>query len=171
MHPSPSGRRCREATDEGIRATNMKKTETEWMQQALLLAQAAEKSGEVPVGAVIVSQNEMIGHGWNQPISSHDPTAHAEIIALREAAQHRNNYRLVDTTLYVTLEPCAMCLGAMLHARVEHLVFGAFDLKAGAVISTFSLLDRPVSHKIRWKGGVLEEECSKILKDFFKSKR
>ena len=143
-----------------------------FIQHALTLAQKAESQGEVPVGAVMVKDNKIIAEGWNQPIQSHDPTAHAEMIALRNAAKQVNNYRLNKTTLYVTLEPCVMCLGAIVHARVERLVFGAFDLKAGAVKSVFQLLDDSrFNHAVAWTGGVLADECGAILKAFFKARR
>lgn len=144
----------------------------QFIQHALMLAQKAETEGEVPVGAVIVFDNKIIAQGWNQPIQSHDPSAHAEIIALRNAAKNIGNYRLKNTTLYVTLEPCAMCVGAMIHARVDRLVFGATDPKAGAVKSTFQLLDdQRHNHVIQWKGGVLADECGQVLKAFFKRRR
>lgn len=142
------------------------------MARALELAQLAEQQEEVPVGAVLVYQGEAIGEGWNQPIASKDPTSHAEINALRQASQNTQNYRLVDTTLYVTLEPCAMCLGAMLQARVKRLVFGAYDPRAGAVKSVFNLLEeRRVNHCIDWQGGILEDECAEVLKAFFRARR
>lgn len=134
-----------------------------WMTHALSLAVRAENEGEVPIGAVLVSENKLLAEGWNQPICTHDPTAHAEIVVLRKASQVIQNYRLVGTTLYVTLEPCVMCLGAMIHARVKRLVFGAFDSRAGAVGS--------VKHRLEWQGGILQEECSTLLKTFFKKKR
>ncbi|MGH8399460.1 MAG: tRNA adenosine(34) deaminase TadA, partial [Gammaproteobacteria bacterium] len=118
----------------------MSEIDTVWMHEALTLAHKAEAEGEVPVGAVIVQGDEIIGRGWNHPIAAHDPTAHAEIVALREAAQKLENYRLTDTTLYVTLEPCAMCAGAMVHARVGRLVFGASDPRAGAAGTVFNLV-------------------------------
>jgi tRNA(adenine34) deaminase len=137
-----------------------------------MLAQKAESEGEVPVGALMVCDNTIIGEGWNQPIQLHDPSAHAEMNALRMAAKKIGNYRLKNTTLYVTLEPCAMCVGAMIHARIERLVFGAFDPKAGAVKSVFQLLDDlRHNHAIRWEGGIYAAECSDLLKTFFKNKR
>lgn len=139
-----------------------------WMQQALELALHAKSCNEVPVGAVIVYENQIVGCGWNQPIVSSDPTAHAEIVALREAGKYFNNYRLLNTTLYVTLEPCFMCVGAMLHARIKRLVFGAFDTKTGAVKSGFNFLDnQQLNHKIIYEGGVLAKECAALLTDFF----
>ncbi len=142
-----------------------------FMQRALELSRQAEQEGEVPVGAVLVRNNQIIGEGYNQPICRHDPTAHAEIMALRQAAQTCQNYRLTDTTLYVTLEPCAMCLGALQHARIAHLVYGASDPKTGAVESIHHLLDEPLNHRISWEKGVLAEESSQILKAFFKQRR
>ncbi len=146
--------------------------DNQFIQQALLLAKKAESEGEVPVGCVIVRDEKIIAEGWNQPIQLHDPSAHAEMIALRNAAKNIGNYRLKNTTLYVTLEPCAMCVGAMIHARIERLVFGAFDPKAGAVKSVFQLLDDPRhNHAVQWQGGVLADNCSAILKAFFQKRR
>jgi tRNA(adenine34) deaminase len=143
-----------------------------WMRMALELAHRAQDHNEVPVGAVIVQEGKLVGQGWNRPISSHDPTAHAEIIALRDAGRALQNYRLCNTTLYVTLEPCAMCLGAMVHARIDRLVFGAFDLKSGAVTSAFALLEQAhFNHQFTWQGGVLAEECGLLLSAFFKNRR
>src|SRR3990167_2211042 len=148
------------------------KNDEYYMQQALLLAKQAEKEGEVPVGAVIVCDDEIIASGWNQPIQLHDPSAHAEMMALRLAAKKIENYRLKNTTLYVTLEPCSMCVGAMIHARIERLVFGAYDPKTGAVKSVFQLLNDPRhNHIIFWEGGVCVDECAAILKNFFKQRR
>jgi len=143
------------------------------MQQALILAQKAKAQQEVPVGAVLVLENKIIGEGWNQPISRHDPTAHAEILALRNASHALQNYRLVDATLYVTLEPCTMCVGALIHARIKRVVFGALDPKAGAIASQLYLLDQwqKFNHRVEWEGGCLAEECSNFLKNFFKQKR
>lgn len=147
-------------------------SDEQFMQHALMLAKKAALENEVPVGAVIVKDGVIIAEGWNQPIQSNDPTSHAEILCLRRAAEKLNNYRLNNTTLYVTLEPCVMCVGAMIHARIERLIFGAFDLKAGAVNSVFQLLDDPhLNHAVKWTGGVLSLECSTILKTFFKSRR
>jgi tRNA(adenine34) deaminase len=143
-----------------------------WMQEALKLAQKAEAEGEVPVGAVIVCEGEVIGQGWNHPIAAHDPTAHAEIVALRAASQTLENYRLTDTTLYVTLEPCAMCAGAMVHARVGRLVFGASDPRAGAAGTVFNLVQAgALNHQLEVMGGVLANECGAILKRFFAQRR
>lgn len=143
-----------------------------WMRYALSLAKKAEQANEVPVGAVIVRNNELISEGWNQPIFSHDPSAHAEMIAIRKAGELSQNYRLTDCTLYVTLEPCSMCVGAMIHARIGRLVFGALDSKTGAVQSVFRLIDDPRhNHFIQWEGGVLADECGAILKAFFQARR
>ncbi len=142
------------------------------MRYAIRLAQRAEQQGEVPVGAIVVKGGRCIAEGWNIPITSHDPTAHAEVIALRGAGIHVENYRLNDATLYVTLEPCVMCMGAMSHARIKRLVFGAYDPKRGAVCNALSLTDASfLNHRISWDGGVLETECSEMLRDFFKARR
>lgn len=147
-------------------------TDEGWMQQAIELAQKAEAEDEVPVGALIIKDNQLIAEGWNQPIQSSDPSAHAEMMALRNAGQALNNYRLIDTTLYVTLEPCSMCVGAMIHARVKRLVFGAYDLKTGAAGSAINLIHDPIhNHKIGVLGGVLETENKELLQAFFKRKR
>ena len=143
-----------------------------WLSYALQLAHYAEQNNEVPVGAVLVKDDEVIAEGWNQPISANDPTAHAEIIALRNGAHQLDNYRLINTTLYVTLEPCAMCIGAMVQARIKRLVFGAYDARAGAVTSVFQLLDEQrLNHRIAWQGGMLAAECAAILKAFFQQRR
>lgn len=143
-----------------------------WMRHALGLAQRAAEAGEVPVGAVIVQDGQVLGEGWNRPIATHDPSAHAEMIALRAAAASVGNYRLPGTTLYVTLEPCAMCAGAIIHARVARLVFGAPDPKAGAVHSVYDLIAQPrLNHRVDWQGGVLETECGEILRAFFRARR
>ena len=143
-----------------------------WMAKALDLAGRAEAAGEVPVGAVIVKDGELIAEGWNHPISSHDTTAHAEIIALRNAGEKLGNYRLLDTELFVTLEPCPMCVGAMLHARVKRVVFSASDPKTGALGGAFNLLEASShNHVFEVESGVLEDEASALLKAFFKSRR
>ncbi len=142
------------------------------MRRALDLARHAQQAGEVPVGALIVLDGEIIGEAWNQPIVSHDPTAHAEIMALRAAAVRVQNYRLPGATLYVTLEPCAMCAGAMVHARIARVVYGAADPKTGAAGSVFNLLETTeLNHRAQVTRGVLAEECGKMLRDFFQSKR
>jgi len=135
-----------------------------WMQRAMGLAHAAAQQDEVPVGAVLVLDEKIIGEGWNCPITTCDPTAHAEIIALREGAQALQNYRLVNSTLYVTLEPCTMCVGALVHARVKRVVFGAYDPKVGALTSTFN-------HHVHYEGGLMAEECGDLLSAFFRQKR
>ncbi len=143
-----------------------------WMQHAIKLARHAESINEVPVGAVIVKNNKIIAEGWNQPITGNDPTAHAEIIALRAAAQSIDNYRIVDTTLYITLEPCAMCAGALIHARVSRVVFGASDPRTGAAGSVFDILNTTkLNHVIEITKGILEKDCAQLLKQFFKNKR
>jgi tRNA(adenine34) deaminase len=143
-----------------------------FMRRALDLARHAEQAGEVPVGALVVLNDEVIGEGWNQPIVSHDPTAHAEIVALRAAATRMKNYRLTDTTLYVTLEPCAMCAGAIVQARVARVVYGAADPKAGAAGSVFNLLDSSaLNHRAQITRGVLAEECGTMLRKFFEARR
>jgi len=143
-----------------------------YMQHALALATRAESEGEVPVGALVVLNGEIIGEGWNRPIVSHDPTAHAEIIALRAAAAKLGNYRLTGATLYVTLEPCPMCAGAIVHARVARVVYGAPDPLAGSAGTIFNLLNAAtLNHQANVQGGVLAEECSQRLKTFFQSRR
>ena len=142
------------------------------MREALALAQQAEAAGEVPVGAVVVKDGEIIGRGYNAPISSHDPSAHAEIAALRDAARHAGNYRLTGCELYVTLEPCVMCVGAMFHARIARVIYGARDPKTGAAGSVFNLFtETRLNHHARIEGGVLAEECGKVLSDFFAKRR
>lgn len=141
------------------------------MQQALEMACYAEQQGEVPIGAVLAKNDQIIAKGWNCPISSNDPTGHAEITAIRQAAQKINNYRLIDTTLYVTLEPCAMCVGAMVHARIKRCVFGAFDPKSGAFGSAFSLPMSKFNHQIAVEGGLMAEECGQLLRNFFMARR
>lgn len=147
-------------------------TDSIWMHQALSLAKTAADNGEVPVGAVLVLDEKIIGQGWNQPIKNSDPTAHAEIIALREGAKALENYRLINSTLYVTLEPCAMCVGAIVHARVQRVVFGAYDLKSGAVSSVLQLHEaKAFNHRVQYEGGILSQECGKLLSKFFKERR
>ncbi len=142
------------------------------MQLAIREAAIAAGAGEVPVGAVVVRNAELIGQGYNQPVAKSDPTAHAEIVALRAAALREKNYRLNGVHLYVTLEPCAMCIGAMLHARVERLVFGAYDSKAGAAGSVLDLANnRLLNHQMEVNGGLMQEECAAILEKFFESRR
>lgn len=143
------------------------------MQRALALADRAAAEGEVPVGALVVRDGEVLGEGWNRPIASHDPSAHAEIQALRAAARRTENYRLPGADLYVTLEPCPMCAGAIVHARIRHLIFGATDPKGGACGSVFDLLpsDHRFNHHTRCIGGVLAEDCSERLRQFFRARR
>lgn len=143
-----------------------------FMRLALELGQQAARSGEVPIGAVLVREGEVIGQGFNAPISRHDPTAHAEIQALREAAERIGNYRLPGATLYVTLEPCVMCVGALVHARVSRLVFGAREPKAGAVVSQAQLLDsHPFNWRIETEEGLLAEDCRELMSSFFAQRR
>ena len=147
-------------------------TDIEFMQLALVQATEAAQAGEVPVGSVIVQAGKVIATGRNSPIAGHDPTAHAEIIALRAAAKSLGNYRLPDCTLYVTLEPCAMCSGAMLHARLKRVVFGASDAKTGAAGSVINLFDQAqLNHQTALQGGVLADECAALLKSFFSQRR
>jgi tRNA(adenine34) deaminase len=142
------------------------------MARALELAREAERAGEVPVGAVIVRSGAIIAEGWNRPISTHDPSAHAEMIAMRAAADILENYRLLDTTLYVTLEPCAMCAGAMVHARVKRLVYAATDPRAGAAGSVFNIVQHSaLNHRLQVEGGVMAEECGAVLRGFFVARR
>jgi tRNA(adenine34) deaminase len=143
-----------------------------WMRQALVWAKEASLNGEIPVGAVLVDRDGLLAAAGNSSISRHDPTAHAEIIVLRRAAEQRQNYRLPGTTLLVTLEPCIMCMGAVIHARVERLVYGAADPKTGAAASVYSIgNDGCLNHKITIRGGVLADESSALLKTFFKARR
>jgi tRNA(adenine34) deaminase len=143
-----------------------------WMRAALALAARAEAEGEVPVGAVVVRDGTLIGEGWNRPIASRDPTAHAEILALRAAAAQVGDYRLGGATIYVTLEPCPMCAAAMAHARVERLVFGAFDPRQGAAGSVFNLVAAvAMNHRVDAYGGVLSDECGALLRRFFGGRR
>ena len=161
-------------------------TDADYMRQAIELARQAEQCGEVPVGAVVVKDGTIIGRGFNAPISRHDPSAHAEMQALRDAAQHLGNYRLVGCELFVTLEPCVMCIGAMFHARIARVVYGARDPKtgaAGSVLNLFSDFPHPnpppegegtvvrLNHHARIEGGVLAEECGRVLSDFFAARR
>ena len=147
-------------------------TDIEFMRLALAQATEAAQAGEVPVGSVIVQAGKVIATGRNSPIAGHDPTAHAEIIALRAAAKSLGNYRLPDCTLYVTLEPCAMCSGAMLHARLKRVVFGASDAKTGASGSVINLFDQSqLNHQTALQGGVLADECAALLKSFFSQRR
>lgn len=147
-------------------------TDNDFMQIALDLAQQAAAAGEVPVGAIVVKDGEIIGRGSNAPITTHDPTAHAEIRAMRDAAQYLGNYRLVGCTLYVTLEPCAMCTGAIQHARIAKLIYGASDPKTGACGSVVNLMAEPkLNHHTEISGGVLAVECGTLLSSFFSARR
>ena len=151
---------------------NAPPTDTDFMKHALQLAQRALDAGEVPVGAVVVSGDDIIGEGWNRPISTHDPSAHAEIVVMRRAGQILGNHRLIGTTLYVTLEPCAMCAMAMVHARVARVVYAASDPKTGAAGSVFDLLQAPQhNHRVEVQSGVLAEAASQMLSDYFRAKR
>src|SRR5687767_7889797 len=142
------------------------------MQLALAEARKADEAGEVPIGAVVVLDGEVIGAGFNQPISAHDPTAHAEIVALRAAANRVGNYRLTGSILYVTVEPCLMCVGAMVHARVGLVVYGTTEPKAGAIASMTRAHELPaLNHRLQVEGGVLEEECREIVQAFFRERR
>ncbi|HEX7114903.1 MAG TPA: tRNA adenosine(34) deaminase TadA [Steroidobacter sp.] len=143
-----------------------------FMERALELAREAQRAGEVPVGAVVVKEGVIVGEGWNRPISTNDPTAHAEIVALREAAERLTTYRLLDTTLYVTLEPCPMCAGAMVHSRVKRLVYAATDPRAGAAGTIFNIVQHPsLNHRVECEGGVMAEECGAMLRAFFVARR
>ena len=147
-------------------------SDSAFMARALELAREAERAGEVPVGAVIVKDGAIVGEGWNRPISTSDPTAHAEIVALRDAARKLNAYRLLDTTLYVTLEPCPMCAGAMVHARVKRLVYAATDPRAGAAGTIFNIVQHPsLNHRIEYEAGLMGEECGAMLRAFFRGRR
>ena len=147
-------------------------SDEDFMRAALELARQAAQAGEVPVGAVVVKNGEIIGHGCNGPIGRHDPSAHAEMLALRDAAQHEGNYRLVDCDLYVTLEPCLMCVGAMFHARIKRVVYGASDPKTGAAGSVMNLFEEQrLNHHAEVQGGVLADECGSILSQFFAARR
>lgn len=146
--------------------------DSHWMQLALAQAHLAAGRGEVPVGAVVVRAGELLGQGHNQPITTRDPTAHAEIVALRAACAKAGNYRLPETTLYVTIEPCSMCVGAMMHARVGRLVYGAPEPRAGAVQSALQLAGAAhFNHRMTCEGGVLAEACGALMRDFFRARR
>jgi tRNA(adenine34) deaminase len=143
-----------------------------WMDEALQTAQQALQAGEVPVGAIVVLGDKIVGRGWNRNLSDHDPSAHAEIVALRNAGTAIGNHRLIGCELFVTIEPCAMCAGAMIHARLKRLVYGADDPKAGAVHSVMQVLNHPqLNHKMEVRGGVAADRCAELLQEFFKSRR
>ena len=143
-----------------------------WMEQALVYAKQAEQLDEIPVGAIIVKDNQLISAGYNRSITDNDPSAHAEMIAVREAGKVLNNYRLIDCTLYVTLEPCSMCAGLLVHSRIKRLVFGAADAKTGSAGSIMNLLQEPrLNHQVEITGGVLETQCAEVISSFFKRRR
>jgi tRNA(adenine34) deaminase len=143
-----------------------------WMEEALRSARRALESGEVPVGAVVVCNGKVLGRGWNRSLTDHDPTAHAEVVALREAARNLGNYRMADCDLFATIEPCAMCAGALVHARIRRLVYGADDAKAGAVHSVMAVVNHPsLNHKMEVQGGVLAGRSAEILQEFFRRRR
>ena len=143
-----------------------------WMEEALRAAQRALEAGEVPVGAVVVCQGSIVGRGWNRNIADSDPSAHAEIVALRDAGTALGNHRLADCELFVTIEPCAMCAGAMVHARIKRVIYGALDPKAGAVESVMQVLNHPrLNHRMEISGGVLAGRCAELLQDFFRNLR
>ena len=147
-------------------------TDEFYMAKALQLADQAGAAGEVPVGAIVVKDGEIVGEGFNQPISGCDPTAHAEIVAMRNAANNLSNYRLSDCDLYVTIEPCTMCVGAMVHGRIRRVLFGALEPRAGALQSQLQLMDQShYNHSIEWQGGVLAQECGDLISSFFRRKR
>lgn len=153
-------------------AVDQQAQDQQWMRRAMEAAIRAEQAGEVPVGAVIVQDNHLIAEGWNCPIGTHDPSAHAEIVAMRNAGETVGNYRLLGMTLYVTLEPCVMCSGALFHARIERVVYGARDPKAGAAGSVYdTLLDERFNHRISVTGDVLAQECGALLTEFFRARR
>ncbi|MDW5283643.1 tRNA adenosine(34) deaminase TadA [Alteromonas macleodii] len=166
----------KEAVQEPLTEIAMEDIATEedimWMRHALTLADKAESIGEVPVGACVVLNGELIGEGFNTPITDNDPSAHAELRAVKEAAAAVQNYRLIDATLYVTLEPCSMCAGMLVHARVKRVVFGAKDAKTGAAGSVMNLLQHPaLNHQLEIVSGVLADECANKLSDFFRKRR
>lgn len=150
----------------------MKPADIDFMREAIAEARKGADLGEVPVGAVLVRDGRVIARGFNQPISSHDPSAHAEMVALRAAAAADGNYRLPDTTLYVTLEPCTMCAGLLVHSRIKRLVYGASEPRSGAVVSRSQVLAQPwMNHRVEVEGGVLAEDCGALLTEFFRLKR
>jgi len=165
----------RPTTNDGLCANDERPTtgsDELWMEEALRAAQRALEAGEVPVGAVVVSEGRIVGRGWNRNISDNDPTAHAEIIALREAGANVGNHRLSECDLFATIEPCPMCAGAMVHARIKRLIYGADDPKAGAVHSVMQLLNhKQLNHKPEVRSGVLAGRCAELLQTFFKNRR
>jgi tRNA(adenine34) deaminase len=147
-------------------------SDSEFMRRALELARMAREQGEVPVGAVVVLDEQVIGEGFNNPIGAHDPTAHAEIVALRDAAKRIGNYRLAGARLYVTIEPCQMCVGAMVHARIAKVLYGTLEPKAGALESAMRAHEHPaLNHRVEAEGGILEEQCREVIQAFFASRR
>jgi tRNA(adenine34) deaminase len=155
-----------------IPKTDELKSDELWMEEALRAAQRALEQGEVPVGAVVIDGGKIVGRGWNRNIRESDPTAHAEIVALREAGAAVGNHRLGECELFVTIEPCAMCAGAMVHARIKRLVYGADDAKAGAVDSVMQVVNHPqLNHKMEVRGGVLSGRCADLLQEFFRRRR
>jgi len=159
-------------TPEQLTTLSIEEQDRHWMNVALSLADKAEQANEVPVGAVLVLNNQVIGTGFNGVISQHDPCAHAEVLALRDGGQSINNYRLIDATLYVTLEPCSMCTGAIIHSRIKRLVYGASDFKTGAIHSAFQLLnDAKHNHQVEVTSGVLADNCSEKISQFFANRR
>jgi len=151
---------------------NQNETDIFWMEKAILFAYQGIKDGEVPVGAVLIKDNKILAGSGNKQISTFDPTGHAEILTIREGGKYKKNYRLPNTTLYVTLEPCTMCYGAIVHSRIQRVVFGAYDRKTGVCGSCLNLANEVFyNHKPDITGGILENKCSKLLTDFFKSKR
>ena len=151
---------------------SLRQEDAKWMKQCLALAGQAAELGEVPVGALVVRDGQILGQGYNQPIAASDPSAHAEIQALRTAAKKAGNYRLPNSTLYVSVEPCTMCTGAMVHARVSRLVFGAYEPRAGAIVSQLNLLDQEFyNHRMEYEGGCLAEESGELLRSFFRQRR
>ncbi|CFR18076.1 tRNA adenosine(34) deaminase TadA [Yersinia kristensenii] len=175
MHAAKSAKEVNVSTDNNLHSecdSPIEYSDEYWMQRALVLALRAQAEGEVPVGAILVLDNQVIGEGWNRSIGDNDPTAHAEIMALRQGGQAVQNYRLIDATLYVTLEPCVMCAGAMVHSRIRRLVYGANDLKTGAAGSLVDILRHPgMNHQIEISAGVLADACSHQLSAFFRLRR
>ncbi len=155
----------------GIKQHNWTKRDVYFMQQALKCANTAQEKDEVPIGAIIVKDNKIIARGYNKSISLKDATAHAEIVAIRKACRKLNNYRLNECSIYVTIEPCSMCIGALIHARIKNLYFGAKDIKSGACGSVLDISKFKLNHKINISGGLLEQDCATIIKKFFKNKR
>lgn len=167
---SGHGRRARQ--DGTAQSARGRMDHEDWMKHALAEARRARDTAEVPIGAVVVQAGAVVGRGWNQPIAAHDPTAHAEIVAVRSAARALGTYRLTDATLYVTIEPCLMCVGALVHARIATLVYGAAEPRTGAVVSTVRGLELPGhNHRVEVVAGVREEECRTLMQEFFRERR